>query len=140
MLHDTFSVSQVVLGFVFAILISFFSFYFRFLTTGGAFAAASLGTIIFGLGGFPWAVPLLIFFFSSNLLFKRNKTVETESVFEKTVPRDAWQVLANGGVGGVLAILQFFDSFDKFYLAYLGSVAAVTADTWGTEGGMLTSG
>ena len=135
-----FSLSQALIGLTFAVLLVFFSFRFRFLTIGGAIASAVMGTVIFGLGGLPWAVPLLIFFFSSSLLSHRKNNVDIGSMFEKTATRDAWQVLANGGVGGILVVLQFLVTSDKYYLAYLGSIAAVTADTWGTEVGMFTKG
>ncbi len=135
-----FSLSQTLIGLISAVLIGFVSFQFRFLTVGGAIAAAVLGTVIFGLGGLPWAVPLVIFFLSSSLLSNRRKDVDAGSVFEKTATRDTWQVLANGGIGGLLVVLQFLDTGNSYYLAYLASVAAVTADTWGTEIGVLTNG
>lgn len=131
---------HLLLGFICAALVALISIKFRFLTLDGAVAAVMSGTIVFGLGGLRWAMPLLVFFFTSSLLSKISKVSENGSVFEKTSTRDAWQVFANGGVGVLLAALWFFASNETFYLAYLGSLAAVTADTWGTELGITLKG
>lgn len=132
--------SHLLLGFFFAVIVSFTSFRFRFLNLSGAVATAVIGTLIFGFGGLQWSVPLLVFFFSSSFLSKLHKHHDISSVFEKTSTRDGWQVLANGGVSAVIVILWFAEGEEKLYWVYLGSLAAVTADTWGTEFGMMKRG
>ena len=51
-------------------------------------------------------------------------------------PRNAWQVLANGGVAALCAIAAV-DAGVPFNAAFAGAFAAASADTWGTEIGTL---
>jgi len=113
---------------------------FHLLTRSGAVAAAGLGALIYGAGGWAWTLPMLAFFLPSSLLsLVRNRLRPASREFaEKGSRRDAWQVLANGGPGGVLALLWLASGNDLCFLAYLGSLAAVSADTWGTEIGMFS--
>ncbi len=133
--------SQLLIGFILAILIAFSSFKIGFLSKSGAVAACLLGTIVFGLGGFTWAVVLMGFFISSSVLsklFKRRKA-DLEEKFSKGSKRDAWQVWANGGVAGIFVILHtIFPDSSWPWLAFCGTMAAVNADTWATELGVLS--
>jgi Raf kinase inhibitor-like YbhB/YbcL family protein/uncharacterized protein (TIGR00297 family) len=131
---------EILTGFVLAAVISAAALFTRSLSMSGAIAAAVLGTVVFGLGGLPWAVLLLAFFISSSLLshfFKRRKAA-VEEKFSKGSRRDVWQVSANGLIAGlaVLVHLAFPDAFWP-WLAFAGSLAAVNADTWATEIGIL---
>jgi len=68
------------------------------------------GSVVFGLGGLPWAAVLLTFFISSSLLsilFKSHK-IESEKYAAKGLRRDAGQVLANGGLAGLAVIVYGF--------------------------------
>jgi len=78
---------------------------------------------------------VLLGFFVSSTLLSRLGRERKRAIGEiaKSGARDAWQVLANGGVatlgiviGGPLGIA-----------AFAGAYAAANADTWGTEIGML---
>ncbi len=111
------------------------SFALRFLTASGAVATFLLASLVYGVGGWKWTVPILTFFILSSLLSKigRSRKMQTESIFHKTGTRDVGQVAANGGVAGILVLLQYVCQDFNFYPMYLGAVAAVTADTWGTE-------
>lgn len=131
---------QFLVGFGFAVVVSVVAYFIRYLTFSGAVAAVIIGTLIFGGGGLPWSVPLLVFFFSSSILSKRGLSNNEPSPFEKTSTRDAGQVIANGGVGALLIVLTFFLSDSRLYGAYLGSLATATADTWATEIGMRGKG
>ncbi len=135
------STMQLFLGFLFAALIAVVSYYVGFLSLSGAIAACVLGTIVFGLGGFSWAVILVGFFFSSSLLskvFKRQKA-QMQEKFSKGNRRDVWQVWANGGVAGIFVIFHvFFPDQTWPWLAFCGALAAVNADTWATELGVLS--
>jgi uncharacterized protein (TIGR00297 family) len=131
---------QLLLGFLFALFIAFLAYRARSLSRSGAWGALLVGTIIFGLGGWQWAVILLAFFVSSSALtrlFGRRKASLAEK-FEKGGQRDAAQVLANGAVASLFAGLHFFyPAADWPWLACAASLAAVNADTWATELGVL---
>ena len=111
------------------------------LTTGGALAAATLGSVT-ALAGLDWMTLLLAFFFSSVLLGRLGRATKQQrsaAVIAKSGPRDAAQVLANGAVFavGAAAAVTGFRSGALAAVA-LGALAAATADTWGTEIGMLS--
>jgi uncharacterized protein (TIGR00297 family) len=134
---------QIIIGFIFGILVSGAAWRMGSLSNSGALAAAITGGIIFGFGGLPWAILLLTFFISSSALsktFMRQKAGISEK-FSKGSQRDWGQVLANGGFGTLLVLLSavFPGSFPKWfaYAAFSGAMAAVNADTWATELGVL---
>jgi uncharacterized protein (TIGR00297 family) len=131
---------QLLYGFLLAIVVAFAAYRAHSLSRSGALAATLIGTIIFGLGGWQWAVILLIFFVSSSLLsrlFSKRKSKLNEK-FDKGSQRDASQVLANGGIAALFAGLHFFlPSAIWPWLAFTASLAAVNADTWATELGVL---
>jgi uncharacterized protein (TIGR00297 family) len=83
--------------------------------------------------------PVLVFFVSSHMLglYRRQERFLAESLFAKTGSRDAWQVIANGGVAGTCAVGWFYFRWDGWYMATLGALAAATADTWATEIGVV---
>jgi uncharacterized protein (TIGR00297 family) len=126
------------LGFIIAVA----AYVARFLTRSGALATFFLAVIIYGIGGWQWTGPIVIFFVLSSFLSKygRSRKVLFDQVFEKSSTRDWGQVLANGGFAGLIAILSALFPLCDFYPLYLGALAAVTADTWGTEIGVLTKG
>ncbi len=129
------------IGLVLAVLIAFAARKVRALNRSGMWAAALLGTIIMGLGGFGWAVLLMGFFISSSLLsrlFKKQKGSLDEK-YAKGSERDAGQVLANGGIAGLFAILHVFFPQAIFpWLGFAGALASANADTWATELGVLS--
>lgn len=133
-------VLQFILGLIFAALIAFAAFRAQSLSKSGAWGAFLEGTIIFGLGGWKWAVILLTFFISSSLLtrlFKKRKASLDEK-FDKGGTRDIGQVLANGAIASIFAGLHFFfPANPSYWLAFAASLAAVNADTWATELGVL---
>ena len=133
---------QLFLGAFFAFVVAAGSYASRFLTLSGAIATLVLGVIVFGIGGWQWAVPIVTFFLLSSLLSKhgRSRKEQFDAVFGKSYSRDWAQVVANGGVAGALALLPTLYPMYDFYPIYLGALAAVTADTWGTEIGVLTKG
>lgn len=129
------------LGCLLGALIAWAAWRFGTLSPSGAWAAAFIGGVIFGLGGLPWASLLLIFFISSSALsrlFARRKATLADK-FSKGSRRDWAQVLANGGLGVLLALMQvLLPGQDWPWLAYAGAIAAVNADTWATELGVLS--
>ncbi len=133
-------VLQLFLGFLFAAFIAFEAYRAHSLNRSGAWGALLEGTIIFGLGGWRWAVLLLAFFVSSSVLtrtFAKRKAALYEK-FDKGGQRDIGQVLANGGIASIFAGLYFFFPQALWtWVAFATSLAAVNADTWATELGVL---
>lgn len=132
--------SQMLYAVLFASGVAVISVYLKFLSPSGAAATFLLATIIFGLGGWKWTIPILIFFVASSLLSKIEKSQKRhlEAIVEKTDMRDEGQVAANGGIAGIILLLWYFFPNQEFlYPCYLGTLAAVTADTWSTEIGTL---
>jgi uncharacterized protein (TIGR00297 family) len=131
---------QMLLGLVFAIGVSWMAHRMRSLSQSGLLAAAGVGTIIFGLGGWEWAVILLTFFVTSSLLsrlFGKYK-VGLDDKFSKGHERDAGQVCANGCVATLFAVGHvFFPDAVWTWIGFAASLAAVNADTWATELGVL---
>ena len=135
--------NQIIIGSLLAITVAFLAWRVKSLSTSGALAAALMGTIIFGLGGFTWAIVLLTFFVSSSLvsrLFPDRKTGVSEK-YEKGSQRDASQVFANGGIAAIFTILHYFFPMESWpWIGFSASMAAVNADTWATELGVLNPG
>jgi uncharacterized protein (TIGR00297 family) len=131
---------QLLLGFLLAFIIAFLAYKARSLNLSGAVAAAFTGTVIFGIGGWEWAVLLLTFFITSSALsraFKKRKQ-DLDEKFSKGHERDAGQVFGNGGIATFFATLHFFFPESPIPLVcFAASLAAVNADTWATELGVL---
>jgi uncharacterized protein (TIGR00297 family) len=134
---------QLLLGAVLAAVIAILSRGLKLLSPSGAIAAGILGFVVFGVGGIPFGIPLIAFFFSSSIASRigRARKATQQLHYDKTSVRDAGQVLANGGIPGLLVILYALNLSalpprNAMFL-YLAALAAVNADTWATEiGGM----
>lgn len=128
------------------IVIAYLAYVVKALNLSGAMGAWMLGTVVFGLGGMEWMIPVALFFALSTILTKMGKKhkKKLETVFEKTGKRDIFQVFANGGVAMIAAMCWHFlsstwpDIQVFWYLIFLGAIAAATADTWGTEIGAFS--
>ncbi len=131
---------QLLLGFLLALLIAYLAYRAHSLNKSGTIAAVFTGTIIFGIGGWQWAILLLTFFITSTVLsraFKQRKQGLDEK-FSKGHERDAGQVFGNGGVATLCAALHFFYPESTLpWIGFAASLAAVNADTWATELGVL---
>lgn len=131
---------QLIDGFALAVVIAYLAYRAHSLSRSGMVAAIVVGTVIFGVGGWQWAVLLLTFFISSSLLtraFKKRKNDLSEK-FSKGGQRDAGQVFGNGALATLFAGLHFFFPASPWvWLAFAAALAAVNADTWATELGVL---
>jgi len=131
---------QLLFGFLLAILIAYLAYRAHSLNKSGALAASFTGMIIFGVGGWQWAILLLTFFITSSVLsrsFKKRKQGLDEK-FSKGHERDAGQVFGNGGLATAFAALHFFFPNELWpWLGFAATLAAVNADTWATELGVL---
>lgn len=133
---------QLLLGLSLGGIIAFLAWRAGALNSSGAWAAAFTGGLIFGLGGFSWAVLLLTFFLSSSILSYafHSRKVKLSEKFSKGSRRDWGQVLANGGLGMLLALAHAVQPGQNWpWLAFIGAMSAVNADTWSTELGVLSS-
>ena len=110
------------------------------LTSGGAIAALVVGALVVVFGGWQGAVVLFAFFIPSILISRVGRERKAALVdIGKHGPRDALQVLANGGIA-TLAVC-FAPRFGAPALAaFAGAFAAASADTWATEIGTLVDG
>lgn len=138
---DPFSTQQFLLGLGLAAAVGLLGWVAGALAVSGMIAAILVGALIFGFGGMPWAVLMIVFFFTSSLLsklFPKAKKM-TEDRAEKGSRRDWAQVLANSGAGAFLAVVALLYFGEPWpWLAYAGAMASVNADTWATEIGALS--
>ncbi|MDQ2986015.1 MAG: DUF92 domain-containing protein [Armatimonadota bacterium] len=91
------------------------------LTPFGALAAAAVGSVIWEQGGWPYAIPLLVFFTTGSLLGRLPGGAAKEG------PRTAAQVLANGAVAALAVLIPGGAT------AYASALCAANSDTWATE-------
>lgn len=130
--------SQVLIGVAFAAAVALLAWRLRALTVGGAIAAWIVGACVFGAGGWAYAAVLFAFFLPSTLLSRAGRAQKQQLVdIGKHGARDAWQVVANGGVAALGAVLASATHAQAIAAAFAGAFAAASADTWGTEIGTL---
>ena len=112
------------------------------LTRSGALAAAIVGTVVVA-AGWGWGVLLATFFVSSIVLSRigePRKAQRVGGIVAKSGARDAWQVLANGGMFAAAAAAAILSPSSIWPAIGVGALAAAAADTWGTEIGTLLGG
>lgn len=122
----------------------------RLLTPSGALAALVVGAVATRAGYAVGAYLILWFVLAAALsrLGRAKKARRLSDVVEKSSNRDAWQVLANGGVFAALVAWQVVvdpecdpnASCERILVAAAASLAAAGADTWATEVGTLFGG
>jgi len=132
---------QTIIGFVLAAIMAVLSYKLRALTISGSVGMVIVGSIVFGMGGVLYAVPLIVFFITSSLLSFVKSGRKSEALLEtgKTGPRDIRQVLANGGAAALIVIIYALTKNEQWYFIYLAAIAEAAADTWATEIGTLSS-
>lgn len=111
----------------------------RSLSWDGAIAAVAVGTAA-TIAGWRWALIVIVFFVTSTALsrFRRaTRDARIGSIVEKGDERDAFQVLANGGLFAAAAVAASITGDPNWAAGALGALGAATSDTWGTEIGTL---
>lgn len=133
---------RVVVGFVVCSAIAALALRRGALSASGALAATMVGAVIFIGGGGWWLAALGVFFVTSTLLGRVGAAAKatTKREFEKGDTRDAWQVLANGGVAAVAALGMLMAPDARWLYAFVGALATANGDTWATELGVLSRG
>jgi len=129
-------------GFTLAALLALASRHARSLSPSGAWTAVVVGTVATA-AGWVWCTLLLAFFVSSSVLSRwrqREKAARTNGLVERGGERDAWQVLANGGVFALCALGALLVPSPLWIVAGAGALAGATADTWATEIGTAIGG
>lgn len=136
------ALAPVALAFSAAGLVAVAAWRQRWLTAGGAVAAAAVGGAVLGFGGWRAAAALAVFFASGTALTRvgRHRKAQPEHL---RGGRDAGQVLGTGGVAAVAAVLWGLEvvpepARELLVPALLGALATAAADTWATELGMLS--
>jgi len=122
-----------VIGIGVFMLLMFINLKFKWLSQSGFIFAAILGSIVLMNGMSLW--PLIVFFLLGTLSGKLNKSDISDAKHSK--PRDAFQVLANGG--GVLVIIfiqTLLGSDENLNTFMLVSIAVACSDTLSSEIGM----
>jgi uncharacterized protein (TIGR00297 family) len=109
----------------------FLLFKFNILTRRGSFLAFILGFYFAGVGGWPWLMPVLLFFLSSAVFTILPQAIKGDG--NKPTARNAWQVIANIVWAVISSALFLYTRNEIFVLFFIAFVAAVTADTWASE-------
>ena len=113
------------------------------LSRSGVLAAAVIGTAAIA-AGWRWGALLVAYFVVASLLSRLLGGVNSARVrriVAKDGPRDAWQVMANGGMFALCALGTLLPhGAASFALAALGALAASSSDTWATEIGTRFGG
>ena len=99
------------------------------LTAGGAAGAVMLAFLVLWRAGAEWLVPLFVFFLSSVAIGRWLPAARGAGDDKDARPRDAVQVLCNGGMYGGLALVGAAPPL------LLVAMAVATADTWASEVG-----
>ena len=131
---------QLLYGFLLATIITYLAYRAHSLNRSGAIAAMVVGTIVFGIGGWQWAILLLTFFITSSVLSRlfKNRKRGLDEKFSKGHERDAGQVFGNGGLATAFVLVHaFYPESTIGWVGFAASLAAVNADTWATELGVL---
>lgn len=124
----------IIVGALLSLPAAVLGFFARWLTLDAVPAATLAGSCALGLGGFPMAFLLLLFFLSGSLLSRlpglRPEVREREGPAER---RDGEQVWANSFWMVIPLMLASVFPADLFLAGAVACLAAATSDTWATE-------
>jgi len=111
------------------------------LTFSGAVAGAAVGLLVFAGGGYTGFIMLVAFFFLGILAtsWKKHEKLRFKAKSDRSLSRNAGQVLANGGVPAILGLLALWMPHHAglFRLMMAAALSSATADTLSSELGMI---
>ena len=133
-LNESKNIVQFSLTISLIICILFYFYRKSHLSLSGFLSASLMATLITGLGGSFYLIPIIIFFISSTIISKLGNSTK----YKSSINRSVSQVISNGGIPLLICIINHFYQDAILYYAFLASVAAANSDTWGTEIGKLS--
>lgn len=111
------------------------------LTFSAAIAGSAIGLLVFAGGGYTGFTMLVSFFFLGTLAtsWKKQEKLRFKAKSDRSVKRNAGQVLANGGVAAILGLLVLWMPHHAglFKLMMAAAISSATADTLSSELGMV---
>ena len=132
-------IPRAIAGFLLALLVAIIAGRARSLTGSGVVATTLVGGSVVAGAGWWAGIILILYFVSSSSLSSLTRGVHGASEQARGRQRDAWQVLANGGVAAVFALTSLLGNHpEPLIMATVGSIAGATADTWATELGRFS--
>ena len=112
------------------------------LSSAGSVAAIVVGAAAVA-AGWSWGALLVLYFVTSVALTRLGSPIKAARVgalVAKGGPRDAVQVLANGGLFALAALLWLASGWSSWRALGAAALAAAASDTWATEVGTLARG
>lgn len=134
---------RILSGLVIAVVISGAAFILNRISLDALKAAILTGTFAFGLGGFPAACALVLFFVTSTLLSDlpgKRPGVPDQTTGVNSNRRTGYQIMANGFWLMFFLVFWFSTGIQSLLVAGIAAVAASNSDTWATEIGQLNPG
>ena len=111
------------------------------LTFSGAIAGAAVGLLVFAGGGYTGFIMLVAFFLFGTLAtsWKKQEKFRFKGRSDRSVTRNAAQVLANGGIAAILGLLVLWMPHyaGLFRLMMAAALSSAMADTLSSELGMV---
>jgi uncharacterized protein (TIGR00297 family) len=132
--------ADIFTGLLLALAVSSIAWYRKWLSIGGAATATVMGTMVWAIAGWQAAVPMLLFFVSSSILSLALRATGSSFDQKDRQPRDAIQVMCNGGIAVLCLLFFYFLNTGIWLWAYWASIAVSTADTWSSAIGNRFTG
>lgn len=123
-----------------AATVALFALRMGWLSLSGAVAAGCVGWLTLGVGGWAATAVLMAFFLSGSLLtrWRAHEKRRMQQLTARGLQRDAFQVVANGGVATACLVGFALTGDQGWWLGFSGAYAAATSDTWSSEVGSLS--
>ena len=134
-------ISRFILGTGAATLVAMLAHRARSLSASGALAAVMMGTLAVAVS-WAWGALIVAYFVIASVVSRLGGDAKrrASSIIDKPGPRDAAQVLANGGVFAAAALAMLMRPNDIWFALGAGALAASAGDTWATEIGTAVGG